>query len=314
MKNNRFYTPSLFALFIVSLCYFPPSLANNISLSYGTYQDTLTLGENNIELDPSGTTIYTLFEATPEFSFSFNYGEFDDNAKIANASVLKLDATSWGAGVSYNWQAWLFSLDYGYAEEDININNTAREIKLYQEHYQAPSWSVSGAYGDFISEGDSLWYWSLSGNVQYTDWERNTERSLLSEPQLNTGKDAGDSWFSSLGLSLSQFYPTAFDSGFIYGGSLSWHHLITGESGIVSRNGRSISQISTASSSLNARLSSSLNNSNFSQKIDGEHYGLASLFIGYDANEKFSVELNVSTSLAADTNAKSANISASYQF
>ena len=286
----------------------PTILANNISLSYGTYQDTISISDRNVELDPTGITLYSQFDLTPETSINVNYGEYNDSSRFNNASTIALDTNSWGLGISHSWQAWLFSLDYGYTEEDISIENNSRDISFYHQTYHAPSWLVSVAYGDFIGNTSRPWYWSVAGNIQYADWERDIERVTqpINDPEINTGKDAGDSWFASIGLSLSQFLSTTEDTGILYGGSLSWHHLIDGESGVVSRNGRSISQIS--------RNNSQFNQSNFSQNIDGEQYGLATLFVGYNINQQFSVEIDLSTSIAADTNSNSANISTNYQF
>ncbi|NMP29977.1 hypothetical protein HII17_00260 [Thalassotalea sp. M1531] len=285
----------------------PISSASSISLSATEYEDTVHVGENSLELKPIGATLFGLLDVTTNITLTASYAEFGDDKKFNDISTLDLSAKAWGIGISYSQENWLFHLDYGQSDEDITIKATNRNLKLYKEDYDSPSWSGGLGYSSFIGDDAQPWYWSLNSNIQYADWQRNITRYEINLPNLSiaTSLDKGESWFASAGLSLSQFSATGANSGLLYGGSLSWFHLIDGESSAVSRNGRSVSQIASTNQRFNA--------SNFSQQIDGEQYGLVTIFAGYHFNEKYSVELSYSTSFAADENADSINLSVSYE-
>ena len=289
-------------------------MANSISMAYGGYQDTLYIGENRVELEPMGVSVFAQFNVNDAMTLNASYSKFDDNNSFNDIANVDLENQNIALGISYNWQDWLVFVDYSDTDEDVKIQAKSRDIRFYDEEYRAPAWSIGISHGDFIGDFDSAtaspWYWSISAKTLYTDWERDTKRvsQPLQDPIIKTGKDAGDSWFASVGISLSQYMPTSGDAGFNYGGSLSWHHLISGESGIVSRNGRSISQISAS------RQLTSSQQSNFSQKVSGDQYGIVAIFFGYSLNNDFSIEFDTSTSVAADENSASINLSANYYF
>ncbi|REL25745.1 hypothetical protein DXX93_03695 [Thalassotalea euphylliae] len=319
IKKN---TPPLLVTSIVTglLAYFAlsPAHANSLSLSLGQYQDTFYLSDTHVDLTPKGATLYGNLDITEQLGLNISYGRYQDDTAVNERTNVDLDSDSWRLGLSYQWQNWYAVITYGDLDEDIMVAN-ARVGTIFTEQYQAPNTSASISYGDFTSDSQNAWYWSLAGKLKYTDWQRASTRIRTREDdrgdintRVNEIDSSGDSLFASLHISLSRWQPLsgnqsenlARQQSISYGAGISWHHLISGETDTLARN------LSGARPS----GGSTVRQASFSQQVSGDEYGLVNVFIGYQFSSQLGVELNISTSFAADDNARSGNFTFSYGF
>ena len=212
--------------------------------------------------------------------------------------------------MSYYLENWSFAAQYSDLNELLTITNKRHNLALYEEDYQSPGYLISIAYDFGNGATDASWLFSVSSSLQYNDWRLNlirVERPIENEV-FNTGVDKGDTLFADVSFSAARFINISEENALYVGSSLGWNHLVSGKLSIVSRNGVSVQQMINAKSSGRNRLSQS----SFSHSVHGDQYGLASLFVSYSLTDDFSIDLDYSTSFAADENSDGVYLTMGY--
>lgn len=288
-----------------------PSMATGITVSTGQFEQFLDIANQKTKLTPQGVSISGNVDITDTLNLSANYGKYEEETNRQHRAKLEFEKNTWGVGVSYYLGRWGLSARYGFIEEDIDISRAPNNLLVYKENFESDSYSLSTNYG-FTTENKTPWYISFSSSVLYNDWNLSSLRvnTPLTSPSSNSGVEAGDSTSIDISITAASLYSMSESIGLYYGSSITWNHLISGESGVISRNGKSINQIIAA----RATSRNGLNSSYFSQSIDGEEYGLLSLFLSYEVGLNWSFDIDYSSSFLANQNTQSTYLSLNYQF
>lgn len=281
--------------------------ASNISLSATHNQDTLYIGQNTVDIESVGSSIFASIDINDNLAISANSSQQNGDTEYKEVSLVDYQADNWGLGLSYSIDDWWLSFSYGKTKESLSVERAIRDTLVYQESYTAPTYSANLGYGNFFTHADS-WFWSANLSVQFTDWQQDILRNerVDGQWQTTTGQVEGENLFANLSMSVSNYTATSEQTGYYYGSTLSWHYLLSGKSTIVAVNGYSTIDI--------VRNFRFINASNFSQQVDAEEYGMLSFYGGYDFNSALSVELALSSSFGAENNASSATLSVIYSF
>lgn len=287
-------------------------MSASLSLRAGQYKQNLVLGENQTDIRPSGYDLSASFTITPNLVIHLDYSRYNDEANFLQSNDLDYKKDSFGAGLNYYLGNWSLTTQYSTLNESLIIANNRHNLTLYEEDYRSPGYLISAAYDFDHASTEASWLFTASTSLQYNDWQLDlirVERPIENEV-FNTGTDKGDTLFADVSFSAARFIALSANDILYVGGTLGWNHLISGEASIVSRNGVTIQQyINTRSTSRNR-----LNQASFSNSIQGEQYGLASLFISYNLTENFSLDLDYSTSFAADENSDGVYLTLGYMW
>lgn len=313
--HSKYLTRTLIPFFCL---YSLQTNASSIAIAAGQFEQHINIGENSKTLTPKGYQVAASFGLSEHFSVSADLGQFEQEDSFSTNANIKLKKNTWGIAGNYFWQDYSVSLRYAKVSEDISVRTKRANNIAYQEEFTAPTYGFSASYSFTLGNEnkEQLWYINTSFGVQHTDWELDLLRLHrpfeLTSNQLtqSTGVDAGDNTFADIGIAASHYIPYSDNNGVYFGLSLSWNHLISGETSIISRNGRSISQLLERS---NSRLVNS-RATYLTQAVEGEEYGLTSIFVSFDISHNWSLDLDYSTSFAADENADSAYITLAYAF
>lgn len=307
---------TLFLLSTLTLASNFTAQANNLSLRAGQYKQNLVIGENQTDISPKGYDISASIDLTSNTIMYLDYSRYQKDSNFLTNNTLDYQKDSWGLGLSYYLGSWSFSAQYSDLDENLTITNTRQNIKAYIEDYQSPGYGISASYSFDVETANTTWYINIASGLQYSDWRLNLKRveRPIENESFTTGIDKGDTLFADVSLSIARFVSLSSENSsndkLLYlGGSIGWNHLISGESSIVSRNGVSVKQF------VNARTNSNrANQSSFSHSVQGEQYGLISLFMSYNLSDNISIDLDYSTSFSADKNSDGVYITLGYSW
>ena len=310
---NRYYhitTLVLCSTLVFTLCF--STRAANFSVRAGQYQQNLILGENSTDISPSGYDLSTNFDITENLIVHLDYGSYSKDKSFLQNNTLDYEKDNWGIGVSYYWQNWAIRAQYSDLNESLDISNDRYSTLVYEEDYQSPGYLVSTGYNFDIEADNVTWFFNISAALQYSDWKLNLKRveRPIENEIFNTGVDKGDTLFSDATFSAARFINISNNNSVYLGGSVGWNHLISGETSIVSRNGITATQIAAARSTSRNRISQS----SFSQSVQGDQYGLLSVFVAYNVTDNLSLDFDYSTSFSADENSDGVYVTLGYSW
>ena len=283
-----------------------------ISVRAGQYEQNLVLGENQTDISPTGYDLSVNFDFTENLVVHLDYGAYDKDKSFLLNNTLDYEKDTWGLGASYYLGDWSFSAQYSDLDERLTITNDRHSALVYEEDYRSPAYMLSVGYNFDLQTNNAVWFFNLSSALQSSDWRLNLKRveRPIENEQFNTGVDKGDTLFGDISFSAARFINLSDNHTVYVGGSIGWNHLISGESSIISRNGVSVQQLARTRSTSQNRA----NQASFSQSVQGDQYGLLSLFIAYSLTENLSLDFDYSTSFSADENSEGAYITLGYSW
>ena len=289
-----------------------PANSASFSVRAGQYKQNLILGENETDISPGGYDLSANFDITDNLVLHLDYGYYSKDKSFLQNNTLDYKKDTWGLGASFYLDNWSFSAQYSGLDELLTITNDRHKAIVYEEDYQSPAYMLSAGYSFDTQVDNTTWFFNLSTALQYSDWKLNLKRveRPIENENFNTGVDKGDTLFGDISFSAARFINVSDNNSLYVGGSVSWNHLISGESSIVSRNGITVQQLARTRTASQNRV----NQSSFSQSVQGEQYGLLSFFVAYNLSENLSLDVDYSTSFSADENSDGAYITLSYSW
>jgi hypothetical protein len=304
------------------------SHAGSLQASYGQLEQEVTIQETSIITQPEGGVLSLSFDLNDKWNLSFDYQQWQDDQAVSisvnptDASVqllfpaqVSLDLQTWGTGISYYHDAWSFSSQFSVSNDDTAIYKGTRLKDFREEHLKSTSLSGSVAY----SWSGVNWLYNASLAAQYSDWDllalQATPAKALNNrpPQQSTAQEESSSGNSSTinaSLSMARYWSLNTNQGILVGALVSWNYLLSGESSMLTRNGKN----------LPPPPKNNVNAPRFNNRIPSlssagdDNSGQLSLYFSYDISEQWSVDIDTARGIGSDFNGQSWSIGGSYSF
>lgn len=274
--------------------------AGSVYIGYGQSEQVTSLENRDLNFDAGGLSLLASFDVSDALSVSFDVSQLDDDINITEQVVGELDIDTWGVGLNYMVEDWLFSASYASWEDELLVDARLRTPRRLDQSTDSSSIGLTSSYNWY---GDS-WQSSLGAGFHYADWT-STDRIMAPESQLNSAEDEGSSTFISFTASAAKYIFFENDAYIAYGIVISWNEILDNASDAVSRNGRNISQI-------NNRLAQDLIGQN--AVIGTESYGQGTMYVSYGLNENWVVDVDVTSDIGTDQNNLAWSVNLGYQF
>ncbi|WP_199610989.1 outer membrane protein assembly factor [Flocculibacter collagenilyticus] len=332
IKSPNLLAYSTLSLSIIALCSLSLTSVNasaaSVFVSAGQTELSADVGEKVVNFKPRGSSLSMSFEPSENWSLNVYLSQYSDDADLTLDNSLPTQADynedSYGLSTTYFNEQWSYQLGYSVYQDDLILSN--RKHEPFKEDTRAPSYfgsvgyswigedSNSSPFGDTTLQSST--YHSISAGLQYSDWEQHQVRFAppqhpprLMPPQSFDNK--GNNLYVDLSYDFSLYNPLSSDAGIVWGAALSWHYLISGESNLIAINGRSINQI-VSRLPKNSRTTNFINSTRASSS--GSSYGVVASYISFELNKNWTVEFEVSSSIAGDNDTQAGSISVGYTF
>jgi len=302
------FVPGFLSLFFLAIS--SDSNAASIDISYGQQEYQVVLQDETITLTPVGNAISFSANLTDDLSLGLNYQNWQDDKNYDNRVNADVDLTTVGTSLSYYLDNWSFSTNYSQSEVDTKILGLKRKQNINNENIDSSSFGGSVGYGFAINN----WFYGILISGLYSDWD--FDKYQVKAPQkegdpekVTTEKSSGNSSSISSSLSAAYYIPLKDETGLMLGGLLTWNYLVSGDSILISRNGRDVN------TKPNGTTRNPTNNSAALNSISGdESYGQFALYASYDINDAWSVDIDTSLNIASVYDAYTWSVSLGYIF
>ncbi len=308
---HRVYSRTLLGCWLVlSTSY---SAADSLNLSYGQLNQPYTYLDEDVSFRPVGPSLVMSFELNDNWSINADYQQWDDSL-LTDSSSFETELKGFGAGVNYYLDNWSFGLSYSDSSDETSAQSIKRpNIRNIFEHTDAQSWSLSAGYGWLSGE---LFY-NVSMSAQWSDYRRETRLTQPKAPppgqnpppqpsgQVDKTREFenGDITSLSSSASVARYWPLADERGVMLGAMFSWHHIFSGESVFVSHSTRGNPPRNppprAGGSNRNNRQNSG---SNLYSAAGDDSYGQLSLYLSFDLNAQWTLDLDTAVDIASDDN------------
>ncbi|NQZ12998.1 MAG: hypothetical protein HRT35_38120 [Algicola sp.] len=144
------------------------------------------------------------------------------------------------------------------------------------------------------------------------------------QSDLLTEINSGDSSSISTSFSVARFWSLTENTGVLVGAILSWNHMLSGDSVLVSSNGRNIPPNRAGQGGNNApavagaaggnNFNRAGNNNGLSSVSGDDSYGQVSFYVSYDLTESVSVDFDYGVDIGTDENDAVWSVSLGYFF
>lgn len=302
------YTFTILSFFLLAIS--NHANAASIDISYGQQEYQVQLQDETVTLTPVGNAISFSANLTDDFSMGLNYQNWQDDKNFDNRVNTDVTLSTAGASLSYYLDNWSFSTNYSQSEVDTKISGLKRKQNIKNENIDSSSFGGSIGYG--FAKND--WFYGLLISGLYSDWDFDkyqvkTKRDEGIPKKVTTEKSSGNSSSISSSLSAAYYIPLENETGLMLGGLLTWNYLVSGDSALISRNGRNINTRKNGSPRNVTTNSAALNS------ISGDDsYGQFALYASYDINDAWSVDIDTSINIASDYDAYTWSISLGHIF
>jgi len=309
-KKTPKYNQCIVPLILLTLSSY--SNAANISVSYGQQEYQVTLQDETVTLNPVGNAISFSTNLTDDLSMGLSYQNWQDDKDYENRVNADVELITYGTSLSYYLDSWSFSGNYSQSQVDTKISGLKRKHNLKNENIDSASIGASIGYG-FV-KGD--WFYGILVGGLYSDWDfdkyqvkASTEENEV--PKVTTEKSSGNSSSISSSLSAAYYLPLKGEKGLMLGGLFTWNYLLSGDSVLISRNGKNVNtRPIQRDTSKNVGANSTALNS-----ISGDDsYGQFALYASYDLNAAWSVDIDTSINIASDYDSYTWSVSLGYIF
>lgn len=312
MNINKPPQTLLIYLVFLFVLFAKQSFANSVGLSYGQQDYQVSLTNSNVILKPMGSALSLSFDLSENWLLDFDYQQWQDEQPLQQSYEVSLDIQTFGGSLNYYADNWSYGLSYSRSDVDTEVNSNRRQSNFLSE--EIISSSIGGSIGYGLVNGN--WFYSALVSSLYSEWDFDKlelisslpDQAMLA-PQTRREKSAGNATSLSSSISLAHFWPIDVDRGIMLGALLSWHYLLSGDSVLISRNGRNVNTSRQNMNSQRTPANSSLNS------ISGDDsYGQFSVYASYDLSSSWSIGFDSSINIASDYNASTWSVSVGYLF
>lgn len=297
MKQHCLKASTLLFTALPVLCW-----GNSVYIGYGETELTTSVGEQTLNLTPSGVSLMADFDVTEEISVSIDTSRYSDSVTQNNLIQVEYEVETLGAGISYNLENWSTSYQYSqYNDEEFSVVLIQNQPN---SQIEAKANTHSIGLSRYFSNDD--WQFSLYTGVHYSDWEQDTVIDAPSPNRpLETSVDEGDSLFVSLGGGISHYWSLSDNRSVLIGTFISWNELTDSGSAAISRNGTNVSQIRDVDirDQINAFAA-----------IGSESYGQVNLYLSVDVTDNLVWDVDASFDFSTDDNSAAWSTSVGYFF
>lgn len=307
LKTTK-YNLTILPLFLLTIS--SHSNAASIDISYGQQEYQVTLQDETVTLTPVGNAISFSSNLTDDLSMGLNYQNWQDDKNYDNRINTAVELSTVGASLNYYLDNWSFSTNYSRSEVDTKISGLKRKQNVKNENIDSSSFGGSVGYGFAIND----WFYGILISGLYSDWDFDkyqvkTQQEEGVPPKITTEKSSGDSSSISSSLSAAYYIPLENETGLMLGGLITWNYLVSGDSILISRNGRDVNTRPN-----NTARNSTANSAALNSISGDDSYGQFALYASYDINDAWSVDIDTSLNIASVYDAYTWSISLGYLF
>jgi len=307
LKTTK-YNLTILPLFLLTIS--SHSNAASIDISYGQQEYQVTLQDETVTLTPVGNAISFSSNLTDDLSMGLNYQNWQDDKNYDNRINTAVELSTIGASLNYYLDNWSFSTNYSRSEVDTKISGLKRKQNVKNENIDSSSFGGSVGYGFAIND----WFYGILISGLYSDWDFDKYQVKAQQeegdpPKITTEKSSGDSSSISSSLSAAYYIPLDNETGLMLGGLITWNYLVSGDSILISRNGRDVNTRPN-----NTARNSTANSAALNSISGDDSYGQFALYASYDINDAWSVDIDTSINIASVYDAYTWSVSLGYLF
>jgi len=307
LKTTK-YNLTILPLFLLTIS--SHSNAASIDISYGQQEYQVTLQDETVTLTPVGNAISFSSNLTDDLSMGLNYQNWQDDKNYDNRINTAVELSTIGASLNYYLDNWSFSTNYSRSEVDTKISGLKRKQNVKNENIDSSSFGGSVGYGFAIND----WFYGILISGLYSDWDFDkyqvkAQQEEGAPPKITTEKSSGDSSSISSSLSAAYYIPLDNETGLMLGGLITWNYLVSGDSILISRNGRDVNTRPN-----NTARNSTANSAALNSISGDDSYGQFALYASYDINDAWSVDIDTSINIASVYDAYTWSVSLGYLF
>jgi hypothetical protein len=330
--------------------------ANSLNLSYGQLKQHTSYLDEAVTLKPVGPSLSLSLDLNEQWSVDLGYNKWSDELTFEDIFTADSDLKTWGGSVNYYRDKWSFSFSYNDSQDDSLLAGVRNPDERYRsDKTSSTSYGASAGYG-WVS--GNLFY-NVSFGAQMADWDSTSITLFTPEPEPNppgpppgggggggggggnppppppppeppqsdlvTEVNSGDSSSISTSFSVARFWSLTEDTGVLVGGILSWNHMLSGDSVLVSSNGRNIPTNRPNQGGNNANgggagvtggndFNRAGNTTGLSSVSGDDSYGQVSVYVSYDLTESVSVDFDYGVDIGTDENDAVWSVSLGYFF
>lgn len=321
------------------------SFANSLNVSFGQLEQQVAVQDEVASLDPAGVSLSLSLDLAENWQVGLDYQHWQDDTDITTVTQnqrdvpfnVDSDLTTWGGSVGYYLDNWSFSGSYSLSEDDTLTVNTRRPSNFRSEDIRSSSLGGSVGYG----WADGNWFYNVSGGVQYSDWDLDTKQissqppsppgqgqgqggqpPQSSQPNVLIEKTSNNATHLNASVSLARYWSLTEDTGVLVGGLLSWNHTVSGESALVSRNGRNNNPLPNNFGNGNGNgggnngggNNGGVNNGVLRSLSGDDSYGQVSLYMSYDLTPSWSIDVDTAVDVSSEYSAQTWSVGLGYYF
>ncbi len=309
MTNFLKKTPLMLFFYIISV----PSFADSLTLGYEQITQRLSVLNKEVQIKPAGGSLSGSFSLTEQWQLSVDYQRYQDaQTRLSNFNT-SIDLMTLGAGLNYYLDDWSFSLYYNRSTDDISFISNQRNNIRQTEQNSNSSLSASADYAWSVQN----WFYDLSFTSQYNGFTSDTIQSRGAEQGMIKDvlrtRNTGDYMLLSGGFSISHLWTLTENRAMVVGGLFTWSYQVSGNSQLLSRNGRTRNAASFRGHTrtiTNRTGSGSVNNA----LIGDDNYGQVVAYVSYDLSPAWSLEFDSAVNVATASNDQSNSINLTYLF
>jgi hypothetical protein len=312
-QNNNKYCNYSAALLLLTLT--THVSATNLNISYGQQEYQVNFQDETVTLNPNGKGAFFGTNLTDDLSLNLDYQTWQGDKNINNRFNTDMKLDTLGASLNYYLDEWSFSLNYSQYDIDTAVYDLKKAAQTRNENTE--SFSVGGSLGYGFSSG--TWFYGVLVSGLYSEWDFDKSQikgkiKSNKAPKILTEKSSGDSTSISSSLSAAHYWSLSENTGVMLGALLSWNYLISGDSVLISRNGRNINTGANQRNTSRGTGARATNATALNSISGDDSYGQLAVYISYDISSSWSVDLDSSVNFESDSDAFTSSVTLGYVF
>lgn len=284
--------------------------ANNIYVAADNY-DYLSMLDG-IELDYSamGFAVGGAVDVGERNSLQLEFGRWSDDISLADSGSATFDSRLVTLGWAYSMDRWQIHASYSDIKDEIEMSHGRNNEFLSLSDIDSSTLSLSASY----AETRGAWANFFSFGLQ---WNESDLVSMLDQSNEMINQQ-DDSLYAMAKIGTDYYLPGGDKTAWYFGGSLAWYQELSADQDITETQMGGMPGMGTPPPSRaggnGANNGNAGNGGNNINRTFGGDFGLLGLFVTYEINTRWSLDLKTSIGFAGDQNANSHALTLSYQF
>ncbi|UAA37625.1 hypothetical protein KIH87_12995 [Paraneptunicella aestuarii] len=247
------------------------------------------------------------FDISDDWVISLDVGSQEDDVQVNNNLHASSNNDSWGAGLSYYWENWVFTYNYSNWQDELVIigvppDGSRPPMTVYRQTNDSPTHAFRAGY--YWQGAD--WQLGVSTGIHFNEWEQFTQFNNPQDPRPpQDALDEGETTFVSISANGAKFFSLNNSHDLVIGSSISWNELTNDDANAVVRNGRPVNQIPNRNA---------INRLNSSVVSGSESYGQANLYASWSMTSNWMLDISLGSDFGDSDSSQFWSLNIGYVF